>query len=202
MKRILSKITYILSFAFVLQSTTSCEVFGLDYQYDYNNKTTTLQTELGVSCMTFIESKKNTDFSLLYEAIERAEMRNDYEKSGRTFLLLTDRDFEGWLVSYRYTSVEVTPKAVLQAFLRSYIIEGEYPTTRLTTSPIDIITLNQDRTIRMQVYKTPSTSSQNLNSLSIGFVRADGSVQYRGATTSNLQPTNGVIHILNARLSL
>ena len=199
MKRIKKFLLHTVAFCLIALLTVSCELFGLEYQTDYENKTSSVEKELGISCFDFIESRRGLDFSLLYEAIMLSDMKSFYETDGLTFFLLTDDDFASWLVSYRYTSVKSTPKAVLQNFMKSYTVKGLYSSADLTTSLIDVITLDEIKIIRMGLYYMPSTSTPNLHQFTVGYVKADGTVNFRGAKTTNLKATNGIMHILREK---
>lgn len=177
----------------------SCELVGLEYQYDYKNKPAPVKTETGMSCYEFIKQRSQLDFSLWYEAINRAEMKEFYETDSLTYFLLPDELFAGWLTANKYTMVGSVPKTILETFLKSYTVKGLFYTSKLSTTPIDIAALDGIRTIRMRLYPFSSTSSQNLHQLNAGFLASNGNVNYRTLLTSNLKMTNGVAHILSTR---
>ena len=187
------------TYGFLLFSTPSCELFGLEFQYDYQNKTAPVQKELGMSCYEFIESRNQVDFCLLYEAIMRAEMQAIYETNDLTFFLLPDDQFADYLLSWRYESLQSVPKTVLQEMLQRYIIPGIYSVYELSHSYTYVTTLNGTTVIRMYIPVRESTASQNINGIYAGWVQSDGRVNNRGAFPGNLRPTNGIIHILTQR---
>lgn len=177
----------------------SCELFGLEFQTDYENKAAPVKTELGVSCFEFIESRSGLDFSLLYEAIIRADMKDFFEADSLTYFLLNDDEFSTWLVAYRYASVKSTPISALQNLIKSYTVKGLYDSYNLTSSPIEVPTEDGVRILRMNIAFRESTSSQNITPLQAGYVRSDGTVQFRRMKTANLRGTNGIMHVLSQR---
>lgn len=176
----------------------SCELFGLEFQTDYDNKSAPVKTELGVSCFEFIESRSDIDFSLLYEAIMYADMKEFFETEGLTYFLLNDNLFAAWLFAYRYASVKSIPKTVVQNLIRSYTVKGIIHSGELT-APVDVLTEDGVRTLRIQIAPITSTSTQNLNPLQAGYVKNDGSVVFRGMKTANIRGTNGIMHVLSQR---
>lgn len=201
MKSLKRNIVHSIAFLSLMVCCMSCELFGLDYQYNYENERAPLQTELGVSCFEFIKGRSMDDMSLFYEAIVKAELQSLYETEGHTYFLLKDDQVSVWLTSYRYPSIKDVPKAVLQEFLLSYTIKGQYHSSGLSSIPVDYPALDGKKTIRMRLYPSPSTSSQNLNQIQANYVPAKGDIGYRNVITSNLKGTNGIMHILQYRFS-
>jgi len=173
-------------------------MFGLDYQSDYQNKPAPVKEETGMSCYEFIKQRSRLDFALFYEAINHTGLQDFYEAQDQTYFLLEDELFAGWLASSQYATISSVPKTVLEMFLKSYTVKGIYHTTNLSTSPVDVPTLDGIKTIRMYLYPSSSTSSANLHQFNAGFL-SNGVVNYRYIKVSNLRMTNGIAHILNIR---
>ena len=193
------KYTIFLLAGFMLVGFSSCNLFGLDYQFDYENTSAPVTKELNMTCYEFIQSRSNLDLVLMYEAINRAELKEFYETDNQTFFLLDDTEFASWLTTKKYSSVNSVPQSVLQTLLKGYTLPGRYHSSDLTTTPIDILTCNGVLSIRLRLYPNPPTSSQDLNGMQAGYVNSDGTVNYSRCFTTNLKPTNGIAHLLQTR---
>ena len=183
----------------MIAGLSSCSLFGLDYQFNYENEAAPVTTELNMTCYEFIRSRSNADLVLMYEAINRAEMQEFYETDNLTYFLLDDEEFASWLTTKKYASVASVPKSELQTMLKGYTLPGLYHSADLTTSPIDVLTCNGVLSIRLRLYPNPPTSSQDLNAMQAGYVNEDGTVNYSKCHTTNLRPTNGIAHLLHTR---
>ena len=186
----------------MIAGLSSCSLFGLDYQFNYENEAAPVTTELNMTCYEFIRSRSNSDLVLMYEAINRAEMQEFYETDNLTYFLLDDEEFASWLTTKKYASVASVPKSELQTMLKGYTLPGLYHSADLTTSPIDVLTCNGVLSIRLRLYPNPPTSSQDLNAMQAGYVNEDGTVNYSKCHTTNLRPTNGIAHLLHTRFAL
>ena len=178
---------------------SSCCLFGLDYQFDYENESSPVTKEMDMTCYEFVRSRSNLDLVLMYEAINRAEMQEFYETDNMTYFLLDDEEFASWLTTKKYASVASVPKSVLQTMLKGYTLPGLYHSADLTTTPIDVLTCNGVLSVRLRLYPNPPTSSQDLNAMQAGYVNSDGTVNYSKCHTTNLRPRNGIAHLLHTR---
>lgn len=182
---------------------SSCELFGLDYQYDYENEKSPVNLYLDVNCYEFIQEHSHSNMALMFEAINRAGMKDFYESEDRTFLLLEDDQFAELLKSYMYASVSDVPVDVLKDILCSYTLKGLYTAYDLTTSPIDVDTFNEYYQVRIHLYATKPGSSQDITSIRAGWTPKEGEEYVQsGFYTTNLRPTNGVAHLLKERLKV
>lgn len=82
------KKTYILSII-LSAALSSCTLFGLDYQDSYDYDDSTFNPNTGMSVMDYMRSKPEL-FSSMLEAIEYAELEQEYSNPNRTYLLLTN----------------------------------------------------------------------------------------------------------------
>lgn len=69
---------------------SSCSLFGLDYQDSYDYDDSEFNPNLGVSVMEYMKSKPEM-FSSMLEAIDYADMENEYSNPNRTYILLTNK---------------------------------------------------------------------------------------------------------------
>lgn len=198
-------IQYVLMICGMIALLASCELFGLDYQYDYeNDKADPIKLYLDVNCYEFIQERSNSTMALMYEAINRAGMKDFYEAEDRTFLLLEDTEFAKWIDQNRCTSLEDIPVATLQDFLRSYTIKGLYSAYELTTSAIDLETFKENgKTIRIGLIPKAAGSSQDITGIRMCWTPEFGATEsWTTCYTTNLRPTNGVAHLLKDLLKV
>jgi len=178
-----------------------CVMTGcLNYAYDYDYQPSTPSAEFNGTAYEFIQSRSADKFSLWFEAIEKGDMKDFYEQPNTTYFLLEDDQMAVWLNSWHYSSVSAMPLTAIHSLLMSYTVPGVYNSIDLTTSPVDVLTYDDDHIIRMRLYPNASTASQNLHSMQVGWVNYDGSVDYRNVISSNIKTSNGIIHVLNSRL--
>ncbi len=69
---------------------TSCSLFGLELQEDYKYDDTSFNPKVDKTVLEFIKSNP-AQFSSMLEAIRWADMEEEYNKTGRTYLVLTNR---------------------------------------------------------------------------------------------------------------
>jgi len=200
MKKILKKTAYLLIIIALTFSMQSCEIFGLEYQTDFINTPAPAKTELGISAYKFIESRKNIDMALTFEAIEKAELKSLYETDSLTFFLINDVSFADLLASKKISSVAAATKGELQTLLKGYIVKGIYTSTKnLSTTPIVVMSENGVNKIQMRL-EPKATSNQDLHKIQANYVPASGVVtKYNTVISSNIKPTNGIIHILYSK---
>lgn len=155
-----------------------------NFEYESSNST----GELGVSALSYFQNEES--FSMLSSAIELAGLSELYERSeGSTYIAPTNAAFEAYLESNSYASLEEIPVPILKNVLKYHIVKDEV----LFTDP-DLFESNFPI-----AYSTESGQTLFLshNPSFVGLVNQGTSKQWE-ISTSNLEPTNGVIHIVNS----
>ena len=198
MKKIL---IYVALLGGCLMGMNSCELFGLSYAYSFQNEKASDFSQIQCNAMEWIESRRNIDMSLQYEAIMRAGVDSIYRDTTNsyTFLLLTDEGWDDYLTSTKASSLQEISPVELRSYILGYITYGVY-TVKDVDVPLYVPTLGK---YTMRYYKciVAPTSSQNLNSFYCAWWFGEGiSFQNRSCITSNLTVTNGVMHIISQRL--
>ena len=185
---------------FLAAMLSSCSLFGLSYAYSYHNEPGEDFRKLNYDAYEFIKQHSTGEFALMYEAINRAGMESYYHDSVYTFFIHKDAVWDKFLSDYHYSSISEVPVQTLRNYLLRSIIPGKYLSSDIS-APIFVQTL--DPNVTMRLYKTivAATSSQNLNALRAGWTNANGKINQVGCTTSNLECTNGVIHVMGARFT-
>lgn len=188
----MKKYLYIIALTF---SFSGC----LNYAYNYDYQPSTPSAVYSGTAYEYIRSRSEEKFSLWYEAIEAGGMKDLYEQDGYTYFLLEDDQLVAWLNSWHYSSVSEMPQTAINTLLMGYTIKGVYNSVNLTTSPIDVMSCDSDHVVRMRLYPNASTASQNLHSMQAGWVNYDGSIDFRNIISSNIQTSNGIIHVVVSR---
>lgn len=173
---------------------SACNLFGLEIQQDFEYKHADVALKMNIDEYQFIESRKSIDMSMFYQAINRAGMVADYKADSCTFIVMNDNAFASYLSTKRFATVDDIPVAVLQNLLKQYIIKGRYMSGDLSTTAIDVPTLDPNVKISLALKSLAYGSSTNKYNVVMNFT---GSAKTVSFYTSNLQPTNGVCHVIN-----
>lgn len=181
----------------VVVGLTSCNLMGLDLQQDYDYKSTPTKLTMDMTAYQFIESRKNIDMSLLYEAINRVQYKDTFETKNRTYIILNDIAFSNHLTYQKYAGLVNMPNSEIIKLLNKHIIKGLYHSLSLTTTPVRVATL--DTTIFISICLEAATiDSQNKYQVLVKRWGTTGNGQR--IVTSNLQPTNGIMHVTDQPL--
>lgn len=173
---------------------SSCNIGGLELQTDDNHIYTPIATKINMTAYEFIETRKTVDLSLLYEAINMVQYKDSFEKDNRTYVVLNDVAFSAYLAANRFSSVQSMTKTQIKTLLNKYIVHGKYLSTDLTTTPLVVETA--ERTVKLTFYlRSVTLDTTNKYQVLIGLF---GSTAVKWVVTSNLQPTNGVMHIIES----
>jgi len=161
---------------------------GCEIQEDFTYQPSGVDGKLGVSALEYIQS--NDSLSILEEAITYAGLQDLYSAADpRTFVIPNNRAFRTYLRSNAYTSVSDVPLPILRNLLRYHIVNARV----IFTDP-ELMPAN-----RPIAYPTENGQVMYLSHTStfVGLINEGTSIQWQ-ITTSNLEPTNGVIHVVNA----
>lgn len=183
----------------------------LDIQGSYDYEPSNANPYLSVTAWEFIEQRQDT-FSILKEAIEYVDVaypgfKNLYTQTDKkyTYLFLDDAGFTatgGVFKNAGVSSVQAMNPEKLRDILLYHIVEGCYHSLSIGGSlnfePINVITLlkSQDAVMTMRI--SDANSRTDYSRLKIN--ENAGSSPVITAATSNLIPTNGVIHVFSKQL--
>ena len=160
---------------------TACEK-----QPNYSYQHVKTDGKLGVSAWAFIQ--QNDSLSMIREAITTAGLSSFYEGSDPyTFIIPTNAAFRAYLKANNYASLASVPAPILRNTLLYHIVDEKvlFSDTALSRSnnPIAYLTENGQ-----QMYLSHNANYQGLVN--------EGTSKNWTISQSNLQPTNGVIHIV------
>ena len=162
--------------------------YSCTIQENYEYQPAGVTGKLDMSALDYFQS--NESFELLENAIALTGLSEEYSSDQiRTFIAPTDRAFEEYLEGNSYGSLEEVAIPILKNLLRYHIVEEKvlFTDPELFESNLPI------------GYSTESGQVMYLshNTNFVGLINQGTSKQWEIAT-SNLEPTNGVIHIVNS----
>jgi uncharacterized surface protein with fasciclin (FAS1) repeats len=138
--------------------------------------------------MTALEFIQKTDStSLMEEAITRTGLQNLYSGTEiRTYIIPRNSAFRAYLKTNKYASVSAIPVATLENVLKYHVVKAKVifsdPDLLLSDNPKAYITENGQ-----VMYLSHNTSFQGIIN--------QGTKKSWTIITSNIEPTNGVIHV-------
>lgn len=185
---------------------SSCDLAGLplqtDYQYEYAN----LDPHIGITAYEFIKKRSSVDMTLFAYAVDKADFKAEFEKPGRTYLLLNNNACNNYF-NNKKTTFQGMSKYDLQQWLSQFIVEGVYKSTDLTFTPQIVTTMpstffSQGGTLpnKHRFICIDPVLSQNLNTYTV-LIDFVGKITERNilkcsSLETNILPSNGgVIHI-------
>jgi len=171
---------FIAACAILLLLVTSCEIQD-SFQYEPSGVT----GKLGVTAWEFIQ--KNPDFDQLKKAIIRTGLQDLYQNEQRTFIVPNNTAFSAYLQSSGYAAIEDIPIPILRNMLRYHVVKDRV----IFTDP----SITRDRPLPYET-ENGQTMFLSRNNNYVGMINQGTSRQWE-IRTSNLEPTNGVIHVVN-----
>ncbi|VBB48563.1 conserved exported hypothetical protein [uncultured Paludibacter sp.] len=169
--------------AVVLGTFTKCEI-----QDDFKYQSSPTNANLGKTCWGFIQERTDI-MSMMQDAINRAQMQSYYsEDKGYTYILPRNNAWTKYLKSKSYTAISDIPVAELQNILKYHLVKA-----KVNFSDPVLITSNNPI-----AYDTESGSIMYLshNTNFQGLINQNTKKSWT-IITSNLVPTNGVIHVVD-----
>lgn len=163
-------------------------LFGCEIQEDFKYKYADDNSVLNMSALEFI--RQNDSLSLLSQAIEIAEFEDLYRKDSEfTFIVPNNQAFRAYLKENSYSSISDIPLPILRNILRYHIVQETVNFNDLDLSPSN----------KPIAYMTENGQTLFLSHTStyVGLVNEGTDKQWQ-IKTSNLVPTNGVIHVVSS----
>lgn len=170
-------------------SFSSCSLFGYDLQEDYDYEYTPGNAYLEQTAYGFIQSRKDIDMGILYQAIERVGFKEEYEASDRTFIVMNDVAFVAYFQTKKYAGLENMSDKDIKDLLNSLMLEEAVTSLDLTINPVAMSPINKNKTMYMWIN---TVTGYNMRIHYAAVATAGTSV-----VTSNIRPTNGVIHVVD-----
>lgn len=176
--KILSRLKIVLAIISLLFFTISCD----------NNNTDNMP--LVDNTITGI-AKSNSNFTILSQALVKAELTETLQGTAGTFTVFapTDAAFTSFLKTTPYATINDVPKETLTQILLNHVVSGKVKSTDLVTGYLKTL--------------AKSTTS-GMNTMSM-YVDLTSGVKINGVakvTSADVIATNGVIHIIDAVINL
>ncbi len=158
----------------------SCEIQP-DYEYEYGNP----GGKVNMTAWQFIQA--DDSLSLMEQAIIAASLENLYSgTTKRTFIVPSNTAFRKYMKANRYATIADIPVATLEQVLKYHIVNAVVlfsdPALLASNNPIEYPTESGS-----VMYLSHNTNYQGLIN--------QGTKKSWTIVTSNIEPTNGVIHI-------
>ena len=193
LKNIIGKFAALIVFVLL---NTGCDM-PLQQNYDYESSV--LDPHISATAWDFLQTKSDL-FSIFTEAVEYAGLDNYYKQTERkyTFLVLNNTAMKLYMMD-RFpgtNSITECDRDQVRDMLLYHIVDGEYSGYgQLPVEPMFVLTLlkGDQGLMTMLVRKNPWQA--DAGKIVINDTGSNGSSPMRLATTSNLLPVNGVIHI-------
>lgn len=177
-KRILNR--FLAACVSLVLLVTSCEI-----QENFKYEPSDVDGVLGVTAWEFIQA--NSEFDQLESAITRTGLQSLYQDEERTFIVPNNKAFNAYLQSGDYSSIEDIPVPILRNMLRYHIVKDRV----IFTDPA----IASDFPIAYEA-ENGQTMFLSRNNNYIGQIN-QGTARQWEIRTSNLEPTNGVIHAVD-----
>lgn len=210
MKKFLSHIKYY-AMAGLALVFSGCELAGLELQQNEKYEYSVLDPKINMTAWEYMnQPRTDTLFNMMLRGIKYAGLEEEYKKPNRTFLLLTHlaiyrKNTNGTVNAASYfgfkkvdnktaTKWQDYPVEDVRKFLLYHIVDGAYSYDNLLPDNTEAVTLlnEADNKIRLRVVND-RYSQIRINEFT-------GTKRFVTVRTSNIQPTNGVIHVLDGFL--
>jgi len=160
--------------------TTGCEI-QKDYEYVYGNP----GGKINMSAWDFIQTTDS--LSLFESAVELTGLQSFYSGADlRTFIVPRNSALRSYLKTNRYASVAAIPVATLSNIVKYHIVKEKVIFTDPALLQSDV-PIPYDTENGQIMYLSHNTNYQGLIN--------QGTKKSWTMITSNLEPTNGVIHV-------
>lgn len=179
---------------------SSCEPMSLQTQYDYESSV--IDPHTNNSAWEYINTRPEL-FSILIDALEITEFRSYYEQEDAlyTFLALTNTAMESYMrnTDPKTNNIADYDTDGLINLFKYHTIEGRYSShyNELPVDPIFVPTLLKGKSGLMTMLVRKSPWPGLVGVVVVNDAGSNGNSPYRGARTSNLITTNGVIHVFD-----
>jgi len=198
-----NKLLYFVTLLTVVLTWMSCDNLQLQTNYDYQPEA--LDPHINMTAWEFMNSRPDI-FSIMIDAVKYAEMEDVYSQtdSVMTYLFINNTGMESYVNARGLVSITSADVNKIRKLLQYHIIKGEYHAyaKKLPVEPIYVKNLlnEEDGLVTIKVNKSsqPSVGSPIANgNVVINETSSNFSSKRISSITSNLMPTNGVIHVFS-----
>lgn len=197
MNKIIKKFNLI--FVLFILSMTGC---GLELQKDFEYESSVLDPHVNMTAWEYLQTRPDM-FSIYSDAIEYAEMKDYFTQKEKkyTFLALSDVALKTYMMD-RFPGaqkIEECDKETVKKMLLYHIVDGEYSSYGdLMVEPMFVLTLLRGEEGLMTMLTRKNPWQADAGKVVVNNTGSNGSSPMRLAVTSNIMPTNGVIHVFDS----
>ncbi|SHF00652.1 Fasciclin domain-containing protein [Mariniphaga anaerophila] len=196
MNKIINKSLIVL---IALVMITGCD---LSLQTDYDYKESVLDPHVEMTAWEYFQSRQDV-FEVLTEAIEYCGLKDYYTQTevDYTFLALNNTAMKLYMMD-RFpgtSSITECDKEAVKKLLLYHIVDGAYSSySQLQIEPMYVLTMlkGEEGLMTMLVRKNPWQA--DAGKVIVNDTGSNGNSPMRGAVTSNIIPTNGVVHVFES----
>lgn len=192
-KHIIHKLLLLLAVAAI----AGCDDMKLQTDADYD--ASVLDPHIDMTAWEYLESRSDI-FSKFMTAVEAAGMKEYYTQTERayTFLVLTDGAVNNFVGALGCTTVEECPVEEVRNLILYHIVDGEYSSYGdLPVEPIFVLTLRRGEEGLMTMLTRKNPWMADAGKVVVNNTGSNGSSPMRLAVSSNIMPTNGVVHVFD-----
>lgn len=193
-KHIIRKLTLLAAVALV----AGCNDMKLQTDADYD--ASVLDPHIDMTAWEYFETRPDI-FSDLMTAIELADLKEYYTQTEReyTFLALTNTAVRSFVSAQNCTSLEECPADKVRDLLLYHIVDGRYSAyDELPVEPIFVLTLLRGEQGLMTMLTRKNPWMDDAGKVVVNNTGSNGNSPMRLAVSSNIMPTNGVVHVFDS----
>jgi uncharacterized surface protein with fasciclin (FAS1) repeats len=175
---------------------------SLELQTDYDYKSSTIDPHIPMTAWEYLNTRTDL-FSIFIEALEYTELKDYYTQTDEkyTFLALTNLAMTSYMQD-RFPgilSISECNKESVKQLLLYHLVQGEYSAYKhLDVEPIYVLTMLKGEEGLMTMLTRKNPWQADAGKIIVNDTGSNGNSYMRAAVTSNIMPTNGVIHIFDA----
>lgn len=188
------RIIFILFCVLTVSLFQSCELFGLRLQQDYEYKSTPPNNVFNMTAYEFIEKRQGIDMRIYFEAINFCQLKEEFEKEDRTYLIFKDNAFASFLESYKYYEVKNADKTFLTNVLGQYVGLKSYGVLDMPYYALKVESLYPKAPLYIGLLPTSQTQ---INAYQVVLNSYPGSKRMTWVNTTNIKVNNGYIYVVD-----
>lgn len=174
----------------------------LPLQQDYNYQSSVIDPHVKMTAWDYLQSRTDI-FSTLSQAIEYTGLKNYYIQTDTvyTFLALTNTAMQAYMTAQFPGAKLITDcdKQTVKNMLLYHIVDGNYSSYgNLMVEPMYVLTLLKGEQGLMTMLVRKSPWQADAGKIVVNDTGSNGNSPMRLSTTSNILPTNGVIHVFDS----
>ncbi|MEA4936515.1 MAG: fasciclin domain-containing protein [Paludibacter sp.] len=174
----------------------------LELQSDYEYESSVMDPHVNMTAWEYFETRTDL-FSIFMSAVEYTDMKAYFTQTETkyTFLALTNVAMKSYMQDRFPGATDITEcdKASVKKLIEYHLVDGEYSSYhQLKVEPMYVLTLLKGEEGLMTMLTRKNPWQADAGKVVVNDTGSNGSSYMRLAVTSNIMPTNGVIHVFDA----